>query len=353
MTDVTTTTSQTDNTVANGTNTPPIATTTHRLLLSLREAARVIGTAGATIQKIRTDNQVKIGVSEREQGCSDRILVVTGPIESVANAIGDIVVVLTDEKYAYDGEDNDNDENSKRYNYHYLNFILPPPTPAEIQENPDSNLTAIGNIRLLVTNSQLSGIIGKNGTRIKSLIEHHGVKMVASKDFLPDSDERVLEIQGFAGSVATAIIELDSITAHETDVSFTSERLYYPHSRRSSGSSASPRSSGNNAFNSNREFSVIVEVPEQYVGALVGRQGNRIANLRKFTKTKVVIDKRADDANDNPDNIRKFEIVSDHMKNVRLAESMLKRNLKTEIERRELENEGSTLKRTESPEEGN
>ncbi|CCH62293.1 hypothetical protein TBLA_0G03570 [Henningerozyma blattae CBS 6284] len=377
-----------------------VATANHRILLSLRESARIIGTKGVTIQKIRTDNNVKIGISDKEPGCSDRILLCNGPTENVANAIGDIIDVLTNEKFDNQLIDDDisnvsNGPNSVKHVFHYLNFILPPPTVEEIKENPEKNLKNIGNLRLLVTNSQLSGIIGKNGNRIKSLIDNHGVKIVASKDFLPDSDERILEIQGFPGSISNVIVEINSILVNEVDITFVSERLYYPHSKKRTGNGRNYRNSNSNpnlnananintknnnnnnnnttttttttttanttnnnsnesshaVKDTNRQYSTIVRIPEQYVGAIVGRQGNRIANLRKFTKTKILINKREEDGEEtgnadegDDEEERSFEIISDHLKNVKLAESMLLKNLETEIQRR---NESSTNEKEE------
>lgn len=309
----------------------------HRVLLSLPEAAKIIGTKGSTIDKIRTDNNVKIGISEKIQGCSDRILSCAGTIVNVANALADVMTLINE----------DPDLNNRKYPFHYLNHILPPPSINEISENDQSDLNKIGTLRLIMLNSHLSSIIGKNGHTIKGLIDKHGVKIVASKDFLPDSSERILEIQGFSGSVANTLIEISEILVKDVDITFSSDKRYFPHLR-------NPINNNNNTRSSNGNGGIIhsgtgidiseleVLIPEAYVGAVVGRQGNRIANLRKFTKTRIIIEKHESESalqhsqkfNENGEPCRTFTIIGNSMKQIKLAETMLLKNLQTEIERR-------------------
>lgn len=307
-------------------------TINHRVLLSLRESAKVIGTKGSTIQRIRETNHVKIGLSEKQLGCSDRVLSCAGRMVNVCNSLGDVVAILTE------GPRPTHEE--KRYAFHFLNPILPPPRRTDLKD--PEQITHIGTLRLMVTNSQLSSVIGKGGARIKALKEKHDVKIVASRDFLPDSDERILEMQGFPGSITNAILEISEILLNELGINFTSERRYYPHLRSSPPSAAAAAATASNiqvdsANYFTNEFRAPLKIPESYVGAIVGRQGNRIANLRKFSKTKIIVEKKTEkSAADDPDpENRMFIILGDHLKNVKLAESMLLKNLDVEIEKRQ------------------
>ncbi|AQZ18118.1 HEK2 (YBL032W) [Zygosaccharomyces parabailii] len=307
-------------------------TINHRVLLSLRESAKVIGTKGSTIQRIRETNHVKIGLSEKQLGCSDRVLSCAGRMVNVCNSLGDVVAILTE------GPRPTHEE--KRYAFHFLNPILPPPRRTDLKD--PEQITHIGTLRLMVTNSQLSSVIGKGGARIKALKEKHDVKIVASRDFLPDSDERILEMQGFPGSITNAVLEISEVLLNELGINFTSERRYYPHLRSSPPSAAAAAASASNiqvdsANYFTNEFRAPLKIPESYVGAIVGRQGNRIANLRKFSKTKIIVEKKAEkSAADDPDpENRMFIILGDHLKNVKLAESMLLKNLDVEIEKRQ------------------
>ncbi|AET41263.1 Hek2p Ecym_7443 [Eremothecium cymbalariae DBVPG len=279
---------------------------TQKVLLSLKEAARIIGPGGNTINNIRTANGVKIGISPKEKSCSDRLLEVTGSITSVANSLADLVKVLTDDAT----EEDCGESEQEQHVFKHLNFILPPPSLDEI-EDPEK-LKQIGNLRLIVTNSQVSSIIGTQGTKIKKLIETHSVKLVVSKTFLPDSQDRILEIQGFPNSIANCIKDINKTLIND-EVLDTKEKRYYPHSKHSK----------------DIHVTATVGIPAEFVGALLGHGGNRIANLRKYTRTKITV---AQDPNQN--NEREFTITGNDQKSVKLAQTMILKNLETEKERR-------------------
>ncbi|KAJ4136629.1 RNA binding protein, heterogenous nuclear RNP-K like protein [Fusarium oxysporum] len=137
-----------------GTTQPTI---NHRLLLSLKEAAKIIGTKGSTISRIRAANSVKIGISEKVPGCSDRILSCAGNVINVANAIGDIVDVLN--KRNPKMRTQLRAEAEEHYYFHFLNHILPAPSKDEIRDL--QQLEDIGYVRLIVANSISHRLSGK------------------------------------------------------------------------------------------------------------------------------------------------------------------------------------------------
>jgi len=51
-------------------------------------------------------------------------------------------------------------------------------------------------------------IIGRNGLKIKSIQDDSGARMVASKEMLPQSTERIVEVQGSADAISRAIEEI-------------------------------------------------------------------------------------------------------------------------------------------------
>ncbi|CDO92574.1 unnamed protein product [Kluyveromyces dobzhanskii CBS 2104] len=274
---------------------------TFHVLVSLKEAAKVIGPQGNTIETIRKENDIKIGISPREKSCSDRLLNVSGPPRQVANSLGQVLRVLT------------TDYEPEEHVFKHLRFMLPPASKEEI-EDPEK-WKQIGNLRLICTNPQISSVIGQQGVKIKKLIDSHTVKLVASKHFLPDSKDRVLEIQGFPTSVANCIDEIAELFIQD-DVHVPPKTLprYYPHSKHTK----------------EIQVSQTLAIPKEFVGALLGVGGNRIANLRKFTKTKIVI---GQDPTENGDRI--FTVWGNDQKSVKLAQTMLLKNLEVEKKRRD------------------
>ena len=51
-------------------------------------------------------------------------------------------------------------------------------------------------------------IIGRGGLKIKAIQDSSGARMVASKDMLPQSTERIVEVQGSADAIGSAIEQI-------------------------------------------------------------------------------------------------------------------------------------------------
>jgi heterogeneous nuclear rnp K-like protein 2 len=51
-------------------------------------------------------------------------------------------------------------------------------------------------------------VIGRAGAKIKQIQDASGARMVASKEMLPQSTERVVEVQGAVDAIKTAVLEI-------------------------------------------------------------------------------------------------------------------------------------------------
>lgn len=63
-------------------------------------------------------------------------------------------------------------------------------------------------IKLLISHNQMGTIIGKQGLKIKHIQDVSGVRMVAQKEMLPQSTERIVEVQGTPEGIQRAIWEI-------------------------------------------------------------------------------------------------------------------------------------------------
>ena len=63
-------------------------------------------------------------------------------------------------------------------------------------------------IRLLISHNLMGTIIGRNGLKIKYIQDVSGARMVAQKDMLPQSTERIVEVQGSPDAIGKAIEEI-------------------------------------------------------------------------------------------------------------------------------------------------
>ncbi|ODO05291.1 cytoplasmic protein [Cryptococcus wingfieldii CBS 7118] len=148
-----------------------------RSLVSTKEAGIIIGKAGATIAQIRNDTDTKAGVSKVVQGVQDRVLSVTGDLEAVSSAYAEVARLLLETPLS--------------------DSSLPPP--------PVGSFTSI---RLLISHNLMGTVIGRSGLKIKQIQDQSGARMVASKEMLPQSTERVVEVQGSVDAIKTAVLEI-------------------------------------------------------------------------------------------------------------------------------------------------
>ena len=123
---------------------------TVRLLLTNKEAGIIIGTKGVTIEEIRSDFDVKVGISEHVDGCVDRICSLHGPLEDVAKAADFIADKLV--------------KNQKL-------------------------------VRMLLSHFVIGTLIGKQGVNVKELQEQN-IRVSCLDDLLPQSTDRIVLVIG-------------------------------------------------------------------------------------------------------------------------------------------------------------
>ncbi|KDN42600.1 hypothetical protein K437DRAFT_158418 [Tilletiaria anomala UBC 951] len=173
--------SKDDAAAANNGNPPssdPNASLSLRALVSTKEAGVIIGKGGSNVAELRDKTGVKAGVSKVVPGVHDRVLSVNGTIEGVAKAYSLIAQTILDNPVSSD-----------------------PSTSA----GAAAGSTAI---RLLISHALMGTVIGKAGLTIKHIQDVSGARMVASKEMLPSSTERIVEVQGTPAAIKTAVAEI-------------------------------------------------------------------------------------------------------------------------------------------------
>ncbi|GAA5991278.1 hypothetical protein JCM10908_003236 [Rhodotorula pacifica] len=198
---------------------------TLRALVSSKEAGVIIGRGGATIAQVRQDANVKAGVSKVVPGVPDRVLSIGGTAESVAKAYS--IVART---------------------------ILENPVPSNQNQNQNSgegatttpalNPSASASIRLLISHLLIGSVIGKGGSKIRQIQELAHARMVASKEMLPQSTERIVEVTGQPESVRLAVQEIAKCLIEDWDRS-QGTVLYHPGAEGLGGAAAAAVQAGN------------------------------------------------------------------------------------------------------------
>lgn len=278
---------------------------TLRAIVSSKEAGVIIGKAGKNVADLRDETGVKAGVSKVVQGVHDRVLTITGECDAISRA------------------------------YAIVSRALLEGAPAMgmggvVQSNGTHP------IKLLISHNQMGTIIGRQGLKIKHIQDVSGVRMVAQKEMLPQSTERIVEIQGTPEGIQRAVWEICKCLIDDWQRG-TGTVLYNPVVRTQAGSSSlggggggrseygSPRvmRTGNGADFSNgggaRPFNrrsdsdaasrgppthdengeeiqtQNISIPADMVGCIIGRGGSKISEIRKTSGARISIAKAPHD----------------------------------------------------------
>ncbi|KAJ7597127.1 hypothetical protein C8J56DRAFT_851108 [Mycena floridula] len=306
-------------------------TLTLRALVSTKDAGVIIGKAGKNVADLREQTGVKAGVSKVIPGVHERVLTVTGSVDGVAKAYSLIISQLVS---------------------------AGPSSP--ITSSPSSSHTSI---RLLISHNLMGTIIGRNGLKIKAIQDGSGARMIASKDMLPQSTERIVEVQGAPDAIGRAIEEIGKCLLEDWERG-AGTVLFHPGTgedraggnRRSNGQNNSRRSNGEAAAaaapaaRSGRTSPPAspsaaqahvasqpaanlrtqnISIPSDMVGCIIGRSGSKITEIRRLSGSKISIAKAPHDDTGE----RMFTIIGTPEANEK-ALFLLYNQLESEKERR-------------------
>jgi len=264
---------------------------------------------------------VKAGVSKVTPGVHERVLTISGPVERVADAYGLVVNQL-------------------------LTGGQTPPPPG----TPTNS-----SIRLLISHNLMGSVIGRSGNKIKFIQDASGARMVASKEMLPQSTERVVEVQGTADAIVRAIKEIGTCLLEDWErgvgtVLFhptasddrQSKRNSVPgarngdhrktngdagHRREDRDPPSSPTSPQQTQQANQRTQTI--SIPSDMVGCIIGKNGTKITEIRRLSKSKISIAKEPHDETGE----RMFTIIGSPETNEK-ALYLLYHQLESEKERR-------------------
>eukprot|EP00842_Homolaphlyctis_polyrhiza_P002233 jgi/Hompol1/300/HPOL_001347-RA len=142
-----------------------------RSLISAKDAGLVIGKSGQHIAEVREKSGSRLTVSGQIPGAIDRIVTVTGSVDSNAHAFYLIALKLASSNSHNNASNNDSSGTT----------------------DPHSRTITM---RLLVPQSRIGIIIGRQGSKIRELQEATGCKVYAQGDQLPNSNERAVTLTG-------------------------------------------------------------------------------------------------------------------------------------------------------------
>ncbi|KAI4263343.1 MAG: hypothetical protein L6R42_001512 [Xanthoria sp. 1 TBL-2021] len=282
---------------------------TLRAIVSSKEAGVIIGKAGKNVADLRDETGVKAGVSKVVQGVHDRVLTVTGGLEGISKAYSIVAKGLLE-------------------------------GAPQIGMGGIISSNGTHPIRLLISHNQMGTIIGRQGLKIKHIQDASGVRMVAQKEMLPQSTERIVEVQGTPEGIQKATWEIGKCLVDDWQRG-TGTVLYNPavraevgrggplngsmggppppygaprsYNRTGNGADFSDASASNfnrggrsNSDAANRGTPLVTEdgeeiqtqnisIPSDMVGCIIGRGGSKISEIRKSSGARISIAKAPHD----------------------------------------------------------
>jgi len=261
-----------------------------RSLVTSKEAGAIIGKGGKNVKEVRDATGVKAAVSPVVEGVNERILTVIGTLDTIPKAYALFAKYLI--------------ENSNL------------PTNNTKHHNGKPHVVTRTPIHLLVSHLLLGSIIGKSGENIKEIQDTSKAYIIASKDMLPQSTERVIEVIGTADAIHVAIYHiivsiLRDIEKATNNILFKPAKKYNISEFLNISSHYSSQKNANAALLSDKnglaaKLDGIVsnvsntkadansqpltfKVPAKFVGCTIGRKGSKIAEIRKISGTKISI----------------------------------------------------------------
>ncbi len=326
---------------------------TLRAIVSSKEAGVIIGKGGKNVADLREETGVKAGVSKVVQGVHDRVMTITGGCDAISKAYAVVARALLEGAPAMGmgGVIQGNGTHREQRPPPYLHFTpSPPPHPPIIDVViGDAALTryVFPAIKLLISHNQMGTIIGRQGLKIKHIQDVSGVRMVAQKEMLPQSTERIVEVQGTPEGIRRAIWEICKclvddwqrgtgtvlynpvvrtqtggaapalgatpaygssgradyggarVTRTGNGADFSSNGGPRPYNRRSD-SDAATRGPPTHDENGDEIQTQNISIPADMVGCIIGRAGSKISEIRKTSGARISIAKVSWQASTSP-----------------------------------------------------
>lgn len=290
-----------------------------RALIITSDASIIIGKQGRHINEIRELSNARLNISESIPSNPERILTVSGALDAVSKAFGLIVRRIHDEPF---------DEPSL----------------------PGSRAVTI---RLIIPNSRMGSVIGKQGSKIKEIQEASGARLNAGETMLPGSTERILSVTGVADAVHIAVYYVGTILLEHQDRN-ANNLAYRP--------SAATRAIGTPPFNApgfgaaagvpasasaygygvtpapNSFASTIapgsqtqqIFIPNDLVGCIIGKGGQKINEIRQLSASHIKIMERGAGLAAGGSGSERLVTITGPPPNIQMAVTLLYQRLEQE-----------------------
>lgn len=185
--------------------------------------------------------------------------------------------------------------------------------------------TSTVTLRLLVSHLVMGSVIGRQGAHVHHIRDASGIDINCGKTLLPQSTERIVELCGPIEGMERAIMEIGLCIGKDKDK--MSATIYYNPEKivPSLGVDFATR------------IVKHITVPEDNVGRVIGKGGQKISEIRRVTMCDVVIHEK------NPEAHERVITINGSYQQTEKAVSLISRHLKIEEESKDTMNETHDL----------
>ncbi|XP_057777206.1 KH domain-containing protein HEN4-like isoform X2 [Salvia miltiorrhiza] len=265
--------------------------TVYRYLCPLRKIGSIIGIGGDIAKQLRAQTHARIRISETIPGCDERVVTIYSSSDET-NSYGDEQVSAAQDAL---------------FRVHDKVVAEEQPMNGTTSEEP-LQIT----VRLLVPSDQIGCVIGKGGHIVQNIRNqtHAQIRILGSEHLPPCalSSDELIQINGEATVVKNALYQiafrlhdnpsrsqqsiLTSPSIYRSGISFNNPNFGGPPLGVTSlmGSYRNYRKDGREWSSVAREFSLRLVCPTENLGAVIGKGGSVIKQIRQETGAFIVVD---------------------------------------------------------------
>lgn len=272
--------------------------TVYRYLCPLRKIGSIIGIGGDIAKQLRAQTQARIRISETIPGCEERVITIYSA-SAETNEYGEELISAAQDAL---------------FRVHDRVVAEESPVNGTLEE-PVQVI-----VRLLVPSDQIGCVIGKGGQIIQNIRNETLAQIrILGSEHLPPcalSSDELIQVNGEADLVKKALYQV-ALRLHENPSRSQQSLLSSPSIYRSGISYNNPHTGGppmgvvsvmgpyGNYKNNSREFSSVVKefavrivCPTENLGAVIGKGGAIIRQIRQESGAFIVVDSSGADDND-------------------------------------------------------
>ncbi|KAL3823955.1 hypothetical protein ACJIZ3_019984 [Penstemon smallii] len=272
--------------------------TVYRYLCPLRKIGSIIGIGGDIAKQLRAQTQARIRISETIPGCDERVVTIYSASDETNSYEDELISPAQDALFRVHDK------------------VVGEESPVNGAYDELLQIT----VRLLVPSDQIGCVIGKGGQIIQNIRnETHAQIRISGSEHLPPcalSSDEIIQITGDDDAVKKALYQvalclhdnpsrsqhslLSSLSIYRSGISFNNPNIGIPHVGATSlmGAYGNYKNDPGDWSSMPKEFKLRLLCPTENLGAVIGKGGAIIKQIRQESGAFIIVDSSNADGDD-------------------------------------------------------